>query len=165
MSNPPKKHFTYTIKDFYREFKEDEKQKGKSCDDILPYKKYRKIVEKFFVRIMQKIIYDNHTFMMPYSLGSIVVKAFKTNLKKAPVDFHTTKMVGKVVRFLNTHTYGYYFGIIWDKSYVRFKNNVYYTFKATSSKYATKNGVGKKALSCHIKELSNDPTKRSYIRI
>ena len=162
---PTKKHFTYTIKDFYREYKNSEKDKGKSVSQMIQYKMYRMIIEGFFLHVSKKIIYDNFSFMFPYSLGTIVVKAFKTNLKNLQVDWSKSKEVGSIVKHLNLHTYGYYFGIMWDKSYVRFKNNAYYLFCATSSRSASKLGIGKKGLSDHITALSKDPEKRSYIKI
>lgn len=157
MTNPVKKHYTMTIKDFYREYRKAGGQ--------LEYKLYRKIVEKFFLEISRKIIYENMIFMMPYSLGSVFVKSRKTNYKNARIDWGKTREQGKIVKCLNNHTYGYYFGITWDKSYVRFRNNSMYSFCATSSKKATRLGIGKKGLSQHIMKLSKDPTKRSYIRI
>lgn len=111
------------------------------------------------------MIYENFTFMMPYSLGSILVKAYKTNLNNLRIDWSKSKEMGCIVKHLNTHTYGYYFGIMWDKSYVRFKNNAYYLFCATSSRPAAKLGIGKKGLSEHIINLSKDPEKRAFIRI
>lgn len=164
-TQPVKKHFTMTIKDFYRDFRKEEMESGKTPHTVIPYKVFRSVIEDFFYEISRKIIYDNFTFMMPYSLGSIVVKAFKNNLKNLNIDWKATKEHGKVVRHLNLHTFGYCFGIVWDKSYVRFRNNTYYNFSATQSKPATKLGIGKKGLSNHIIELSKDPNRRSYIKI
>jgi len=164
-TNPVKKHFSFTIKDFYKIFKDDKKASGKSCKNIIPYKVYKGIIEDFFEAVMKLVIYDNFTFRMPYSLGIIMIKAYKTNLKKASIDYNQTKKTGKVVRFLNQHTYGYYFGFIWDKSYSRFKNHSLYKFKATKSDHATRLGIGKISLSRHIKKLSLDPKQKSYTRI
>lgn len=163
-SNPTKKHFTYTIKDFYRKFKKEERDNGKEVKDIIPYKKYRSLVEDFFAEVFKKIIQEQMVFMMPYSLGSIHVKAAKINPKNLAIDFKKTKELGKTVRHLNTHTYQYYFMVKWEKGYV-LKNRTCYKFKPTASKYATKNGAGKKALSKHIRKLSEDPETRSFIRI
>ena len=165
-TNPVRKHFSITLKDFYRKYRADQRAEGKPCSEILSEKRYKKLMESFFTAIMHKIIYENHTFLMPHSLGSITVKTYKNdNLRKCKVDFNQTKKLGKVVRHLNRHTYGDAFGIGWDKSYVQFRNNTFYCFKTTSSRYATESGVGAKALSKHIYDLSKDPTKRSYIRI
>lgn len=161
-TNPVRKHFTMTIKDFYGSYKKHKKASNEEPQD---YKTYRKAMEDFFTEVSKKIIYENFTFMMPYSLGTVVVKAFKNPFKDRYIDWKTTKEVGKIVRHLNTHSFGYYFGIVWDKSYVRFRNNAYYTFTARKSDKATRNGIGKKALSKHIRELAKDPTKRAYIKI
>lgn len=154
---PVKKHFTYTIKDFHNKYKKEGKTE-------VTYKKYRSIIKDFFLGVFKKIIYENFTFVMPYSLGLILVKAVKTNPKNLSIDFHQTKKTGKVVRHLNRHTRGYYFMIWWNKSHVRFKNNNFYCFKATRSQSATDQGIGKLALAKHIKDLSEDPEKRSFIR-
>lgn len=162
MSNPAKKHYTLTIKDFYLEYK---KRKG---DEALDYKTYRSILEDMFCEIQRAIIYDRLMWQMPYGLGSTYIMAKKNaNLKKSKkaIDFNLTKKLGKVVRHLNQHTFGVYFGFKWNKTYSRFRNKAYYTFTATTSRPATKLGIGKKGLSNHIKELSKDPNKRSYIRI
>lgn len=122
-------------------------------------------MEGFFLCASKKIIYENFTFMMPYSLGSVLVKSYKTNLKNLKVDWSKSREMGTIIKHLNLHTFGFYFMISWDKSSVRFKNNAYYIFGFTNSKYAIRQGIGKKGLSNHIKTLSKDPTKRSYIRI
>lgn len=164
-TNLPKRHFSYTIKDFYKEYRNRKKEQGIPCSEILPYKVYRKILEKFFLGVSKKIIYENFTFMMPYSLGSILVKSHKTNLKNLKIDWSKSKEMGRIMKHLNLHTYGFYFMISWDKSSVRFRNSAYYLFTFTNSKKAVRQGVGKSGLSNHIKTLSKDPTKRSYIRI
>lgn len=164
-TTPTKKHFTYTIKDFYRTYKDHKKNDNISLKDIIEYKKYRGIIEDFFESVSKKIIYDNFNFMMPYSLGTVGVKAFKNNLDNLKIDWSKSKEVGKIVKHLNIHTYGYYFSIVWDKSYVRFRNNTYYNFCVSSSRKAAGLGIGKKGLSEHIKKLSKDPNKRSYIKI
>lgn len=164
-TNPLKKHFTYTINDFYKSYKDSKKIGGRLPEGLIPYKTYRGIMEDFFEGVFKKIIYENFSFMMPYSLGTITVRAFKTNLKKLRIDWYNTIKYKKRVNYLNRHTFGYAFGIVWDKSYVSFRNNTYYLFRATSSRKCTKLGIGKKGLSKHIFELSKDPEKRSYIKI
>lgn len=157
-TNLPKKHFTYTISDFYKEYK-------KESDNPIPYKLYKDIIVDFFVEIMKKIIYENHVFQLPHGLGSILVKARKTNLQNARVDFHLTKKFNKTIRHLNQNTFGYYFHIWWEKKHKSFNNHQFYQFKPAESKCATDRGVGKKALSNHIKETAKDPLKKSYIKI
>lgn len=168
MSNPVKKHFTYTVKDFHKRYKEFKVQEGVNKNDVIPYKNYKLIIEQMFLEINKDIIYNQLIWVLPYSLGRHFIKAKKNaNIKKSrtAIDFHLTKKLGKVVRHMNTHTFGYYFQFYWDKTYSRFRNRAYYIFTATKSKKATRNGVGKLALSKHIRELSEDPLRRSYIRI
>lgn len=159
-----KKHFCYTLKDFHQQLKNREKEKGKRVSEVISYKAYRKLIENFFLEVSKKIIYENLIFMMPYSLGSIYVKSHKS-YGDHPIDYKTTRELKRVVYFLNRHTFGQVFYIHWNKEYVRFKNNTYYTFKPTKSKSATKQGIGKTCLGQHIRALANDPMKRSYIRI
>lgn len=131
----------------------------------MPYKVYKKLIEAFFAAVFKKIIYENFTFTMPHSLGSIVVKSFKVDPWKTTIDFHNTIKYKKPIRFLNRHTFGYAFRIWWNKEYVKFRNNSYYIFRPIAGQYATKQGIGKIALGRHIKKLSEDPEKRNYIRI
>lgn len=168
MYNPAKKHFSYTIKDFYKRYRRREIEKGNRASDVIAYKHYRNIIEGMFAEIQRSIIYDRTVWVMPYSLGRTLVKAKKNaNIRKSTkaIDFHLTKKHGKVIRHLNIHTNGYYFMFSWDKSYSRFRNRAYYTFSATTSPNATKVGIGKRGLSKHIIDLSKNPEKRSYVRI
>lgn len=164
-TNPVRSSFTFTIADFYKEYKSKLKKEGLRVPQMPLFKTYRGIVLDFLIEMFKKVIYENFVFMMPYSLGSILVKARKTNPKEAKVDFNMTKKLGKIVKHLNTHTFGYYFYIKWDKSYVRFKNNFYYKFEPTRTPKSTALGVGKRALSHHIRKISKDSKLKSYIKI
>lgn len=163
-TTPTKKHFTYTIKDFYEKYRKAKKKAGQT-NEIVPYKVYRKIIEAFFLHISKKIIYENYSFMLPYSLGTLLVKAVRTNIHKAKIDYKKSKEFRKPIKLINTHTFGYYFMIKWDKSYTGFINNTYYLFSNTSSEKAERQGVGRQGLSDYIKTLSTDKTRRSYIKI
>lgn len=163
-TQPVRRQFSVTIKDFYTSYR-NEKKKTLSIKDIHPYSLYRKVIEMFLIYVSKKIIKDNFTFMMPYSLGSLLVKSYKVSTKNARIDFNLTRKYKKVVKHLNTHTFQYAFGVKWDKSYTNFKNNSFYVFSNIYSDKATENGVGKRALGKHIKELSKDHSKKSYIRL
>lgn len=165
-TNPLKKHLSYTIKDFYNEYKRTQKNKGTPVSKIISYKTYKKIVEDFFEFLQKKIIRENFIFVMPYSLGSNYIKARKTNpAYEGCIDYAMTKKVGKVVRHLNLHTFGYYYASVWDKTYVRFRNKVYYNYTSTASTHTVEKGIGRKGLSAYIIECSKDPNKKSYTRI
>lgn len=164
-TSPTKKRYTYTIKDFYKDYRDQLKDEDVPCDEIIDYRLYREIIEEFFLEISRRVIYDNFTFMMPYSLGSVFIKAYKSSASNLPINWAKTRELGRVVKHLNLHTFGYYFGFKWDKSYVRFRNNNYYVFTPTASRKASRLGIGKKGLSKHIFDLAKDPEKRSYIKI
>lgn len=163
-TNLSKKHFSYTLKDFHKAFRNREKLRGVSLSKVIAWVKYKRILEAFFLAVSKKIIYENFTFIMPYSLGSISVKSRKS-LGEYPIDFHSSRKYGRTIYFMNRHTFGMIFFFDWNKDYVRFRNNSYYCFKPIRSKYATRQGVGKTSLGKHIKELSDDPTKRRYIQL
>lgn len=165
-ANPKRVHHTKTIKDFYSEFKKKEK-KVKPVSEIIEYHDYKNLIRDFFAEVQRRMIRDRLIFIMPHSLGIIYIKAYKRkeNMKDWPIDFNLTKKYNKYVRHLNTHTNHYAFGVKWEKKYCKFWNKAFYTFDNTYSAFATERGAGKKALSKHIRELSKDPTRRSYIRI
>lgn len=164
-TTPVKKHHTKTLKDLYRLYKIAKKKEGFKIAEIIEYAEYKRFTEAVLKGLSEKMIYDNETVILPNGLGSIFVKSYKTNLKHAKVDFHLTKKFGKVVKHLNTHSFGYTFGFKWDKSTCPLKNRIYYKFTAGSSKRLRELGLGSKGLSKHIKELGNDPNRPSYIRI
>lgn len=152
-----RRHFTVSTNDFYKDFKLE--------NSTISEKVYKNVCDDFFIGIMKNIIYENSILIMPYGLGHIYVKSYKANLKHAKVDFHRSKQLGKVVRHLNTHTFGHYFGFKWDKTYARTKNKTYYSFRPTRSNAATELGIGRIALSRHILALSKDPNSQSYMKL
>lgn len=164
-TNLSKKHYSYTIKDFYKELRNRDKADGKKIVDIITYKQYRALFEDLFQAISAKIIYENFMWYLPYGLGSIYIAAAKVNPDNIQIDFLKTKKLGKVVRFLNRHTDGMYFRFRWNKEYVNFKNRSIYQFTAVASDYSFKKGIGKRALPKHIFDLAHDPEKRQYIKI
>lgn len=163
-TQPVRRHFSCTIKDFYAEYRK-EKKKVVKVKDIIPYTTYRHIFRDLFLAISKKIIYENFTFMMPYGLGSLLVKSRKVNPKDAPIDYNASRIYKKPIKHLNLHSFGYSFSIAWDKSYVRFKNYTSYLYKNTQSKQAEDKGIGKKGLGDEIKRKSQNPNERSYLRM
>jgi hypothetical protein len=158
-----KHHFTYSMVDFHKLLVKQQEKSGIPKDDIISYKNYRILMEAVFLRLAEKIIYENYIFNMPYSLGSIMIKAGKHDPDKAKIDFIKTKQINKVVKFLNRHSFGYYFKFRWGKEYVAFRNRPYYNFKPIRG--TDKNRIGKTGLSHHIFDIAKDPNKKSYIRI
>lgn len=152
-----KRQLTLTLSDFYLDYR---KKKNKEANRVI----YKNLLNDFFSIVGKKIIYENYIFRMPVSLGSIYAKAGK-NKKTHYIDFKTSKEVGKPVKFLNRHTFGYYFMYYWNKGMVQFKNMNYYKFKPTSSAASERKGVGTRVFGKHIKAKSEDPNQRGFIRV
>lgn len=112
---------------------------------------YTKILKEINSKIMNLIITTNYEFVMPYRLGTLSIKKFKTRLKldengnliksKLPVDYGKTNLLWKldpeakakkkVIYFLNEHTDGYRHVFHWDKRSSNITNKSIYTFKAS----------------------------------
>lgn len=167
-TNPVRKHYSKTIKDFYKEYKKLQKSKGIPVSEIISYSEYRDFFRDVFAMLSRSVIEGRRVLYLPYSLGSIMVKAGKTNLNNPDyhkVDYHQSKKLKKRIIHVNDHTFGWYYMIKWIITHVRFKNMAYYKFDAPRSKYATQNGVGKIALGKHLKDISTDPNKQSYHKL
>jgi len=162
---PQKKHFTFTLKDFHKEFKLKKKKEGLAVKDIIEYKEHKRVMESFFRVVFKKMIHENFVFTMPYSLGAVLIKGYRANPDNLAIDFQNTIKHKKLIYFINRHSFGYCFKIWWNKTYVKFRHQSYYIFKAISSKYAHRQGIGRSALGKHIIALSKDPEKRSFIRL
>ena len=158
-----KHQFTYSIVDFYKLFYKKQIAIGVPKDQIMPYKKYRMLMEDVLMRISKKIIYENYVFNMPYSLGTLYIKACSYNPDTAKIDYTKTKQAKTLVKFLNRHSFGYHFKFKWDKDYVSFRNRQYYNFKPVRGN--DKNKIGKTGLSHHIFDIAKDPNKKSYKRL
>lgn len=152
-----KRQLTVTMSEFYQDYR---KNKNKE----LSQSAYKSLINDFFLIIGKKIIYENYIFRMPVSLGSIYAKAGK-NKKTYYIDFQKTKEVGRPVKFLNRHTFGYYFMYYWDKGMIRFKNMNFYKFSPTKSNTSERKGVGTRVFGKHIKAKSEDPNQTGYVRV
>lgn len=166
-TTPVRKHYSKTIKDFYKEYKKYKKSQGLKVSEILTYNQYRDIIRDVFKEISQSIIFDQRPFYMPHRLGTILITSFKTNLdpsKEWVIDKNLSKKYGKRILHTNHHTFGWCYKFKWVTNYVNFRNKAYYVFKAIKSKYATENNVGRGAFSKHIKEIADDPKSKSYLK-
>jgi len=161
-TNPVKKHFSRTIIDFFREYKKARKKENKNHIDE---KKYKALIKDFFKELSLKIIKEQFMFIIPHGLGTIYIKSYKPDFEHAAIDFQLTKKHGKVIKYLNLHSYGDSYKIRWDKRFVRFKNKAYYMFKLVDSTYATKRGIGKRGMGRTIKEAAKNPTKKKYVKL
>jgi hypothetical protein len=135
-------------KDFYKHYKSTiEKKTVYDVEKAL----FTKILKEINTEIMKLIITSNYEFTMPYRLGTLSIKKFKTKLKldkngdliksKIPIDYGKTlalwrvnpeaKLNKKVIYFLNDHTDGYRYTFHWNKTVSNIKNKSAYQFKAS----------------------------------
>ena len=93
---------------------------------------YNRICEKFIEKIKDKIILDSDEWKMPYRLGSISIRKNKgiSSVTLPPIDWKTSREIGKIVRYLNHHTHGYVFRIYWNKKGNNIRNRGFYKFQA-----------------------------------
>ena len=153
-SNPARKHFTYTIKDFYKEYSD-------SQEDPISYIKYTTLIRDFFTEIMKKIIFDKYSFFIPYNLGCISLMSRKPPIKRAPIDWAQLHAGNPKGKHFNLHTFNRLFSIKWLNSFTRrFSNKKFYQFKYTNSKLAHRSGIGGKGIEKMIMDTVNDPTKK-----
>ena len=104
----------------------------------IAYKTYAQVLKAFNQRLVDKLLFDNFEFTLPYRLGTLRIRKMKNRIadpsygKKATrflkVDWANTKKYGKKVYHLNTHTKGYYFRMFWKKADAVFKNKSAYSF-------------------------------------
>jgi len=164
-TTPVKKFFTYTLKDIYSIYRKERRKYVKRVSKIIPRKTHEGIIQGFLMKIMNKVVNENFSWMLPYSLGLQVVKSRKTNYDHAKVNFNKTRDLSKVVKYLNQHTFGFYYYLWWNKSYVSFRNHPYYKFTFNDSPAANAVGAGKGALSQLIFKTAEEPLIPSYTRI
>lgn len=167
-SNPQRKHLSKTYIDFHKEYCLEKYAQGFSKEQLIERLAYKAFLEDFFNAIYNKLIYDNAIFHMPYSLGSIYIKAGKIppeHHQSMRVNYAETARLGRVVKYLNEHTWGYFFKTYWDKTYTHFNNKACYWFRAHGRGRGTFSPSGVQKLSQHIVDLAKDPTKHRFIRI
>lgn len=159
-----RRHFSYTLIEFYRDYKKAKKAEGIKIS--ITYNEYKKVITHFIREVYRGLIDGSlKKFRLPYALGVFHIKSFKPKWKKQPVNFGESKRQGKLVNFLNLHTFGYFYGLYWDKIPSRFANSTYYRFRAARSASDYKEGVGRKALSEYIiKASKGEAPKPDYMK-
>jgi nucleoid DNA-binding protein len=123
-----------TIKDLYN------KHSNLSVD----YSIYKEVLHVFHEELIQCLINQGDTVILPKQLGTLQVK--KRKAKKKSIDFHLTKQHGKTIYHTNKHSEGYYGIFLWDKSMPKgcFSNKQLYKLTMTRT--------NKRNLSKAIKE-------------
>lgn len=93
----------------------------------LRYHKYHALIRRFHEKIVDKMIFEQYVYSMPYRLGDIFVAKKKGKIiydengnidyekTKINVDYNRTKKYGKRFLHYNNHTKGYYMRFHWRK--------------------------------------------------
>lgn len=122
---------SYTIADYYVSYKNYIEQD--TVYDI-PYSTFRNIVSDYFKYIQQEVIERSKEFKLPCRLGTLcIVKRQPKNFdsKSLRIDYHESKVQGKIVYFLNEHSDYYKFRFLWSKKNSLLINKTRYQFVAT----------------------------------
>lgn len=138
----------YTIEDVYKFYKAQCKEKGTEPIDITVF---RKIIKYYNQEVCKSIVYNNDEFRLPFRLGYLRIKKYKTkfkidkdgNLKTSYLkpDWKATKELWekneeakenkKIVYHTNRHTSGFYYKWFWDKRVCNIKNSSVYSLVMT----------------------------------
>lgn len=128
----------------------------KEFDGKIKADQYEKILDDFFSMVVDKMVTENFTFILPYRLGHICVRKYKTRIKingnnkvicnsgldydamwnmwrreyPGLSDIEIAKLADKPKMFeLNKHTNGWLFRIVWIKRFCHVENKIPYKFK------------------------------------
>lgn len=122
---------SYTIADYYVSYKNYIEQD--TVYDI-PYSTFRNIVSDYFKYIQQEVIEGSKEFKLPCRLGTLcIVKRQPKNFdsKSLRIDYHESKVQGKIVYFLNEHSNFFKFRLHWSKKESLLTNKTKYQFILT----------------------------------
>ncbi len=154
-SNKPRKTYFYSYKHFFASYQKELDRDEKECK--LDEDQYKSFISDFFIEIMTKIVRENFSFVMPYRLGIIMVKAYKEGKDSLSVNWNETKKQGKLVRYVNDHSFRWSFGILWKKHHMNLRNAKFYNYRAHAKT--------KRELTKTIRDSSENPLKPSYHRL
>jgi hypothetical protein len=151
-TNPTKKHFTYTIKDSFKEYNKQERERKVS------YKQYKGILIELFAAIIRKVIREDWTFYIPEDLGALtVVSTDQTKTGANPINYKETREKGKPVYHLNFESFRRVYTVKWINSFVRFRNKKYFTYSPMGTSLSKRHNTGKSEIHKKIKRANIDP--------
>lgn len=126
-TNPQKKHLTYTIRDFYKNYRKEARKQNKF--PVRDYKKYKDFIFDVFAECFQKIIKDGWHLVLPYSLGEFYLKELVKRSGKKTFDFTYFRRTGKKRYLFNRHTLNRVYKFVWDRKSAKFPTSKYYNFE------------------------------------
>lgn len=133
----------------YKYYKDNNFGRNRSSEFYVSKTLYGKFLKMFFEEIMNKVIYDNYEFKMPYRIGTLFIRKQKPSVKiidgkirsSYPVDWNETLKLWDrdkeakdkkiIVKNLNKHTNGYSFKIVYSRQLANYKNKYAWWFVPT----------------------------------
>lgn len=93
----------------------------------ISFKDFSNIIKESNKKIVQSVIEDEDGFKLPENLGYLCIIKYKSNKKR--INWPDTKKYGKIIYYLNLHSFNYLFHIKWFKTGIsRFTYNEVYKF-------------------------------------
>ena len=157
-TNPVKRHFTFTIKDSYNEYKSQKEEKAYHTT----YKVYQDILREIFLFIIKRVIYERWTFYFPYKMGCLTLISIDQDKEGNyhPVNRAESKKRNKKIVYFNFHSHKRVYQLKWITNFVQFKNKKYYKYRATKGTMSNKYKSGNAGISDMVHTAAKDPTKK-----
>lgn len=136
-------------KDFYDYYKEHTSDENVESAFYISQGQYGKFIRLFFEELSNSIIEENFEFKMPFRLGVLSIKKYRSVIKEKdgkisnhlPVDWNATLKLWEsdtdakekkiLVKHLNKHSNGYIAKWVWNKSKANFKSRYNWWFRPT----------------------------------
>lgn len=117
--------------------------------EVIDLKLFRKVTADFNLKVGEYIL-NGGEFKLPSRLGFLRILKIKNRLDNDSLitNWRLTKQAGKIVKFLNGHTNGYFFRFYWNKRISNAIKQTYYRFYPTRKL--------KRTLAYNIKEKKMD---------
>lgn len=113
----------YGLPKFYKEYIKSIKA---GSDYDMPPALYRYIVEAFWEKVTNYVIFEHGEFRLSYHLGTIRVKKMKTRMNSLKYNYGHYLKTGEKIYHLNEHTNEFYYKFFWSGA--RVKNKSIYKF-------------------------------------
>lgn len=107
----------YNLSDMYESYAES--HSGNPLY-LVEKQRFYDLCSEYYKAVVDKIIYEDKVFKMPFSVGEINIQKYKPELEDVKkrtsfIDWKNTAKVGKIVYHLNEHSNGFKFTIKWKK--------------------------------------------------
>ena len=151
-TNPLKKSYTLTQKDFYKNYK-------KKVKSPVTWKQYAGILKDFFVESLRRVIYDRDNFKMPFNLGYMTLTSRKIPIKHTPIDRPHYLKTGEIRRNYRFNTDNRFYSVKWRRVNTRLQYSSLYTFKIPRSQWAFESGITAKSIDDYVETTLKNKQK------